>query len=159
MATKRSAVYKLNFKRTSNRYSKQDLFDNIEKVWNHLKRQPTINDMTVHPSQIHFGTYYNHFGSWKKALHSFVKYKNNGDTPVEPRIDFRKKRKTISNTMRFEVMERDRFKCKLCGKSPATNPRTILEIDHIKPICKGGTNEISNLRTLCGRCNNGKGSK
>jgi 5-methylcytosine-specific restriction endonuclease McrA len=33
-----------------------------------------------------------------------------------------------------------------------------LEVDHIKPISKGGTERISNLQLLCTRCNRLKGS-
>ena len=152
-------MYRLNFKKTSNRYSKQDLLDNIQKVWDYLGKQPTLNDMTAFPSEIHYGTYFNHFGSWKKSLVFFIKYKNKGELPTEPKTDFRSKRKTLSNALRFEVMERDRFKCTLCGKSPATDLKTKLEIDHIKSIFNGGNNDLSNLRTLCSLCNNGKGKK
>jgi hypothetical protein len=35
----------------------------------------------------------------------------------------------------------------------------ILNIDHIKPVSKGGTNEIINLVTSCFGCNNGKRAK
>lgn len=152
-------MYKLNFKKNSNRYSKKDLLDNIQKVWDYLGKQPTINDMTVFPSDIHYGTYFNRFGSWKKALELFVKYKNNGEKLVESKLDFRKKRKTLSNALRFEVMNRDKFKCALCGKSPSTDPKIKLEIDHITPISNGGSNDLINLRTLCNLCNNGKGNK
>lgn len=33
-----------------------------------------------------------------------------------------------------------------------------LEVDHIKPVSKGGTERISNLQLLCTRCNRTKGS-
>ena len=35
----------------------------------------------------------------------------------------------------------------------------ILEVDHIKPVSKGGTNEIINLVTSCRDCNRGKSDK
>lgn len=41
----------------------------------------------------------------------------------------------------------------VCG---ATNKETTLEIDHIIPVAKGGTNDISNLQTLCKECNRAK---
>ena len=34
-----------------------------------------------------------------------------------------------------------------------------LHVDHIKPVSKGGKTELSNLRTLCERCNLGKSDK
>lgn len=62
-------------------------------------------------------------------------------------------RKQISKSVRFEVFKRDKFTCQYCGKSA---PDVILEVDHIKPVSKGGTNEILNLVTSCRDCNRGK---
>jgi len=63
------------------------------------------------------------------------------------------KRKAISKKIRFEVFKRDSFICQYCGHSA---PEIILEIDHIKPVCRGGTNDITNLITSCKDCNRGK---
>lgn len=41
-------------------------------------------------------------------------------------------------------------KCAKCG----TDER--IEIDHIKPLCLGGTNHIDNLQPLCKSCNSRK---
>ncbi len=65
-------------------------------------------------------------------------------------------RRKMSNALRYEILKRDGFKCKLCG---ATKEDDKLNIDHIKPISKGGKTIKENLRTLCQRCNFGKGSK
>ena len=35
----------------------------------------------------------------------------------------------------------------------------LLEIDHIHPVSKGGTNDITNLITACQGCNSGKSDK
>ena len=53
-------------------------------------------------------------------------------------------------------MQRDDFKCKICGRSPATDPSVVLHIDHIIPCSKGGRADIDNLQTLCSKCNLGK---
>lgn len=62
-------------------------------------------------------------------------------------------RKSLSKKIRFEVFKRDSFKCQYCGKS---SPDVILEVDHIKPVSEGGTNDITNLITACFDCNRGK---
>ena len=62
-------------------------------------------------------------------------------------------RKAINKKLRFEVLKRDKFTCQYCGKSA---PDVVLEIDHIKPVSKGGANEIMNLITSCKDCNRGK---
>ena len=63
------------------------------------------------------------------------------------------KRVPISKKIRFEVFKRDDFTCQYCGKTP---PNITLEIDHIQPVSKGGTNDINNLLTSCFDCNRGK---
>ena len=62
-------------------------------------------------------------------------------------------RKTLSKKIRFEVFKRDKFTCQYCGRMA---PDVVLEVDHIKPISKGGTNDILNLVTSCKDCNRGK---
>lgn len=69
-----------------------------------------------------------------------------------------KKQNTTRNRLpkgiRHEVFKKDNFRCVWCGKN---NTITSLEIDHIIPIAKGGTDELSNLRTLCVDCNRNRG--
>lgn len=65
-------------------------------------------------------------------------------------------RKALSKKTRFEVFKRDKFTCQYCG---AQAPDVILEVDHIKPVSKGGTNDILNLVTACKRCNLGKSNR
>lgn len=62
-------------------------------------------------------------------------------------------RKTMSKKLRFEVFKRDAFTCQYCGKKA---PDVVLEVDHIKPVSKGGKNELLNLVTACFECNRGK---
>jgi len=59
----------------------------------------------------------------------------------------------ISKKLRFEVFKRDGFACQYCGKAP---PEVTLEIDHINPKSKKGTDDINNLLTACFNCNRGK---
>lgn len=65
-------------------------------------------------------------------------------------------RKAISKKVRFEVFKRDSFTCQYCGGKA---PETILHVDHINPVSKGGDNEIINLVTSCQACNLGKSDR
>lgn len=44
------------------------------------------------------------------------------------------------------VLERDGVRCQACGKEPAG------QVHHIHPRRQGGSDSLSNLITLCGRC-------
>ena len=67
-----------------------------------------------------------------------------------------KVRKGLTKKTRFEVFKRDGFTCQYCGKMA---PDIVLEVDHIKPVSKGGTNDFINLITSCRDCNRGKGKR
>jgi 5-methylcytosine-specific restriction enzyme A len=59
----------------------------------------------------------------------------------------------IPEYVRDYVLKRDNYKCKQCSKT------SNLHIDHLKPLAKGGENDLSNLQILCSSCNLAKGSK
>lgn len=67
-------------------------------------------------------------------------------------------RTIMSSSLRYRVLKRDNFKCQYCGAS-AKEDGVKLEVDHIIPVSKGGKTIISNLQTLCERCNRGKSNK
>ena len=56
----------------------------------------------------------------------------------------------ISGTLKYEVLKRARFHCELCGASADVK---ALEVDHIVPRNKDGSDELSNLQALCYSCN------
>jgi 5-methylcytosine-specific restriction endonuclease McrA len=87
---------------------------------------------------------------WTDILNNQVVITNN-----EPKQKVRKtiRRKTISLKIRLLILERDGYKCQLCGK---TAKDTHLEVDHKIPVAKGGTDSLDNLWTLCIECNRGK---
>ena len=59
-------------------------------------------------------------------------------------------RKSLSKKVRFEIFKRDGFCCQYCGAKP---PKIPLEVDHIRPLSKGGGKEDYNLITSCFDCN------
>jgi hypothetical protein len=70
------------------------------------------------------------------------------------RISIRESIPRTGLALRFYVFKRDNYRCQICGRA-ATDGIT-LEIDHKVPRAKGGTDELSNLWTLCFDCNRGK---
>ncbi len=67
-----------------------------------------------------------------------------------------KRSRYIPASIRVSVLHRDKYKCVFCGRSAK---QIQLEIDHIIAYSKGGSNDISNLQTLCIDCNRGKGAR
>lgn len=141
----------------------EELFEEIENVWIRLGKQPSYAQMRD-LSKYSIGTYEKRFGGWRNALVAFVNFVNGTvDNPssleasscyhVENR---HKTSRSINLRTRFLVLQRDNFKCCICGASPAKNPDVTLHIDHIKPCSKGGETIIENLQTLCSECNLGK---
>ena len=152
------------------RISDEDLFQNLERVWEALGRQPRSTDFVKPLSRYSYPVYPNRFGSFRKALEAFVasfesrepgqfevhaKEDTDGSASVAAPTRHRTSR-TISWRMRFLVMRRDNFKCCICGASPALNPGTTLVIDHVVPWTAGGETVVENLQTLCEPCNGGK---
>lgn len=52
------------------------------------------------------------------------------------------------------IGRRDGFSCASCG-----NTANDLQIDHVMPVSKGGSNDLDNLQLLCRTCNIVKGAK
>ena len=85
-----------------------------------------------------------------------AKYRKNqliGNLPVRTQPN----RATISPRLRVDILVRDNYTCQMCGIGKKDG--AILEIDHIYPASKGGTNNSENLQVLCRECNKGKGDR
>jgi 5-methylcytosine-specific restriction endonuclease McrA len=146
----------------------EDLFRNLAAVWEAIGRQPRGSDMCSPISQFSIDTYKRRFGSWRKALEAFVVAANDptvdSNSPIdEPTSAIRSQNAPSKRTtrqpgwkLRFLVNRRDRFTCRACGRSPATNSGTQLHLDHVTPWSKGGETTFNNLQTLCQICNIGK---
>jgi 5-methylcytosine-specific restriction endonuclease McrA len=147
---------------------RDELLQNLGRVWEALGRQPRAKEMKQPVSAISNSRYLREFGSWYKACLEFLSWKSGMSVrdiqseskmlgSVEP-IEGKAKR-GISLALRYEVLKRDHFRCVLCGRSPAVNPGVILHVDHNVPWSKGGETVIENLQILCSECNLGKGQK
>jgi len=62
----------------------------------------------------------------------------------------------LSGSTRYNVLTRAKHRCELCGISADAKP---LDVDHIVPRSKGGSDDESNLQALCYTCNRAKNNK
>ena len=65
----------------------------------------------------------------------------------------RRRRKNFTKAEYIKLGERAGYKCAICGSSKK------LEIDHIHPVSKGGSDDFENLQLLCKSCNISKSDK
>lgn len=151
-------------------FTNTDLFEEIERIWIILGRQPTTTDIKKGISKFSLNTYARRFGGWRNALQKFVNYINednneNGNILNKQEIFIQnnqtnsfnhKTNRDVNLRLRFKVFQRDNFKCCICGASPAIDSSVQLHVDHIKPRSKGGETVLNNLQTLCSKCNLGK---
>lgn len=141
------------------------LFANLLEVWTRLGRQPTRKEMRRPLSKWSERPYLNRFGSWNNALIAFGRFVDpdvEGEQEVPaplPRRDGSGHRtpRFPNLRMRWRVLKRDFFRC-MCGRSPATDPSVVLHVDHVTAWANGGETVLENLRTLCDKCNLGKGA-
>ncbi len=68
-----------------------------------------------------------------------------------------RQRRLLTPRLRWRILQRDDFRCLSCGADAAGDRSVRLDVDHIVAIANGGKTVPENLRTLCSRCNNGKG--
>jgi len=151
-------------------FTDEDLFQEIERIWRTLGRQPTSTDIKDGISKYSLNSYSRRFGGWRSALQAFVDYINADDddkiadtsTEVDSVIEQPQNipkhttKRDVNLRLRFRVLSRDNFKCCACGASPAKKSSVKLHVDHIHPWSKGGETVIENLQTLCQDCNLGK---
>lgn len=64
------------------------------------------------------------------------------------------KRREISYSKRLDVLLRDDKTCQICRCTEGP-----FHVDHKIPVARGGSNEMSNLWTLCQACNLGKSDR
>jgi 5-methylcytosine-specific restriction protein A len=64
-------------------------------------------------------------------------------------------KRAVPLSLRESVL-RENPRCVRCG---VTADESVLHVDHILPLAKGGSNDPGNLQVLCRECNLGKGSK
>lgn len=82
------------------------------------------------PDQLHYG-----WARWKRVV--------GNNNPL----------RSEAKRLRPYILERDGYVCRRCG---ATDD---LQMDHLIPVSRGGTNDLDNLAILCRPCNLNKRAK
>ena len=151
------------------RYTDEECFENLLAVWTHYGRAPEVREMNDAPSLVGSKGYIKRWGTWRKSLAAFVTYANSDIKEQSPQVSavrvlealeedaVKKGPRDVPLSVRYKVLKRDNFRCVTCGASPALNIGTVLHVDHIHPWALGGATVFDNLRTLCEKCNLGKG--
>ena len=87
---------------------------------------------------------------WTLVQHDdlFISWPTHKDSTTA--ASHRRRRARINYHHRAVLLERDGSACLVCGAG------ADLTIDHIVPISRGGSDDLSNLQVLCRRCNSSK---
>jgi len=155
------------------RYSDQECFENLLRVWTHHGRPPRYQEMNSAPSSVGGKAFVVRWGTWNRAIHAFAEHVESeagapgfaepdtiqtGPAPSPVSRLKPEDRREPSVGLRYCVLSRDRFQCVSCGRSPAHDAGCELHVDHVVPFSKGGKTTFENLRALCEKCNLGKGN-
>ncbi len=140
----------------------KDLVETFKRCWVDQKSEPTKQQFedylkrTNSPYTIKSYTHY--FGSLGRLAQRIEDRQNEriSDAQLYERHKPSKVRKPLPLDLRYTILQRDKHRCVICGASPSTDPSVTLEIDHIIPVAKNGSDSPDNLRTLCHACNQGK---
>lgn len=120
--------------------------------WDEIEWLPVYLGQNLHIDWIKAGEAAASVGHYFQGLgpvsHTATPRKRKGERP---------ERVQVSLKLRFEIFQRDGYRCRLCGRSAEDGIQ--LHVDHKHPVIKGGTNEETNLWTLCLECNLGKRTK
>jgi len=142
----------------SSRYTKAtdaELVKQVGDLWaitlRDSNRRPRTSELEKHGFPVGPALIIKRFGSWKKALIR-VSLALSGETAEESPKPVR--RVHIPVQKRYLILKRDLYTCQLCRRTGVP-----IEVDHIVPVSRGGSNRLDNLQTLCQDCNRGKGDR
>lgn len=132
------------------------LVDLWQQVLEKEGRTPQQKDLKAFGFPVSNDTMNRRFGSWRKALvraQASVTETSVAETQAPTSTVPPRKREALSLRKRFFVLKRDHFACVRCG---ASGVGVRLEVHHRTPFAQGGSDNLSNLETLCYECNRGQ---
>ena len=135
------------------------IFKEIEEELCQKRKISPISDLTVSVELFYSSLHgrKNYSSEYRFYIDDIVDCFGKIESEIEYQQSVKYQRDLMSAKLRYKVLQRDGFKCKLCGRTQEDGVK--LHVDHIFPVSKGGKTEMSNLRTLCDECNLGKGAE
>ena len=139
--------------------SNEDLIKELQRVATLLNNDTLVRSEFAKHGKYGTATIEKRFGSWNGAVAlAGLNPLRQCDSSVRRTYSRTKfTRRQGGAVLKLAILKRDRYKCLLCGASPANDDDVELHIDHIKPVARGGKTTEFNLWVLCGTCNRKKG--
>jgi len=132
-------------------------------VWAFVAMYPLLDALTLiaEGSPPRFTQMMDKYKEWMKAVPKAQNSEAPEDTPAEACEALAVDRMDSYHMMRpgvwWRVLSRDGWTCRSCGRTPKDG--VSLQVDHVVPRSKGGTDDPSNLQALCRKCNIGKSNR
>lgn len=105
----------------------------------------------------------------KTAYEAVLQYRHSHAEQIDHKVHFRRLRHLANHQAyrarragtndRFTAEELHRLFSQAEGICPACGRPAKLTVDHIVPLCVGGSNGVANLQAICARCNFRKGAR
>ena len=142
-------------------FHERDVYD-MDSLARELLKTPAINADTIltnkfNDTGMHWSFFYKTFDNFMDAYYKAQKRelaKHRGDiasTVIKP---YQEAENELTYEIKLRVFKRDHFTCLCCGKKRGKG--VPLNADHIRPVSMGGDNSMSNLQSLCKKCNSEK---
>lgn len=116
-----------------------------------------VGQMVLLPENFNLRDYRNRWARVESIVNGRLRLRVLGMDEITATFDDVSAKRSLNVNQRWEVLKRDRFCCRLCGRG--ARPGLGLHVDHARSFDDGGsTEDLSNLWTLCSDCNFGKGA-
>lgn len=126
--------------------------------WPHLNTNPSLRELAQYLHSEHGIDLWSRYGAARTLFDAYREWHDLGGryrNPSRPIGHVHQRSRGVSLRLRFFIFQRDRYRCQICGRTAAAHG-VVLEVDHKVAYARGGSNEPTNLWTVCFDCNRGK---
>lgn len=142
-----------------NLYDRYRYFKKLEKKLCHSKKPAPVTAISINVTKRYTSPRgrNSYYSGHTYEMREVIYFYNESLKIIKNQEVSKYQRTLMSDSLRYNIMKRDGFRCVLCGATQKDGVK--LHVDHIVPVSKGGKTILTNLRTLCDRCNMGKSDK